>query len=868
MSYWNITLLGKVSVRFGESEVTRFDSNRVVALLARLALFPERIHPREELIELLWPEVDPVAGRNRFRNTLSSLRRQLELPSRTGDLFIVDRHSLRLNPEAFTCDVGELKRAIKQREWEKVKELHQGELLLGFYDDWILTEREHIETLCENLPEGDKSENPKPEPALLTHMPRLPAYLTAFFGREPERDALENLLKTQRLVTITGPGGMGKTRLSVEVARTLAPQFERCAFVALAECFEPGGLIERIRSGLGVQGSNNFAEALADQKTLLVLDNFEQLLDGGGSVVIADLLSRLPLLTCLVTSRRTLGIGGEQEWALAALPLPTEDEPTGAGLSLFVDRARAVRPSFALSERNQADLWAISKLLEGVPLAIELVASRIRVFSLAELQTQLTKHFAPLAHAPLRGNKDERHRSLHATVDWSWRLLAPRLQHFLVALSVFRGGWSADAAMAVCDAPDAHFLLEELVADSLVVATEMPDGTMRFRLLEMIRSFLEEQLAPTRRAELQEAHGAYFAEWYKEMGHQWHVMGMETENLLIALERAIETQNTSRTLLLARPVRVVLGVARKGESRPLLQRALALPDVAPQERCKILINLFDLCIHAGEWKDAQTYFDEAKSLQTNNAECEMLLLRAEIISLLDHDQLEGVGERLEKALSLARKLGDQGVEAGILNMSGHLAQNSGNFEQAIAFYQQSESLYTSTNNLLHANDISLNRAGTLGMMKRVDEALELYEKASQIYLSFNIPSSIVGIMGIDNNMGILFGSIKQWDKAVFYLQECIKKAWRLHSRYMLVLSFLTITEPLAHLNQHEKAAQIMGFAEHFWVTDFSELTNEYKEAIQTVRTLCTTQIGATKTETLFEKGKAMSLRDAVLLALR
>ncbi|MGC4046778.1 MAG: AAA family ATPase [Armatimonas sp.] len=287
---WRVTLLGEIRVTYDTRETTRFESSRVVALLARLVLFPERIHPREQLIELLWPDVELEIGRHRLRTTLFALRRQLEPSGSSESLILADRHALRLNPNVCTCDVWELERAIRQKHWQSARALYRGELLPGFYEDWILTERERLEALSESLPEPT---------TIPISPPLLPTYLTVFFGRESEKAQLTRLLHEQRLVTLTGPGGIGKTRLATETARLLASAFERCAFVSFAECFDSGGLTERLRGALGLQSNTDLRETLSEQKTLLVLDNLEHLLRSrrrslGSGTSIPSAASKLP----------------------------------------------------------------------------------------------------------------------------------------------------------------------------------------------------------------------------------------------------------------------------------------------------------------------------------------------------------------------------------------------------------------------------------------------------------------------------------------------------------------------------------------------------------------------------------------------
>jgi predicted ATPase len=205
---------------------------------------------------------------------------------------------------------------------------------------------------------------------------------------------------------------------------------------------------------------------------LLILDNFEQLVEAGGGAIVETLLARLPSLTCLVTSRRVLGVVGEQEFPLSPLPLPGLSDSlaeiaSNPGIALFVRRAQAVRPGFHLTEQNHTDVLALCRSLEGIPLALELAASRIRTLSPAEMQQQIQDRFDWLARSGPGADKEPRQRSLSATLEWSWRLLSPAHQRFLSALSVFRGGWNAEAAADVCAREDARDLLESLVMDSL-----------------------------------------------------------------------------------------------------------------------------------------------------------------------------------------------------------------------------------------------------------------------------------------------------------------------------------------------------------------------------------------------------------------
>ena len=252
--------------------------------------------------------------------------------------------------------------------------------------------------------------------------------------------------------------------------------------------------------------------ALAGPPVLLILDNFEQIAAGAAPAVLS-LLGKVPTLTCLVTSRRRLDVPGERELPVAPLPVPdaaetAEQVARSASAQVFVDRAQAVRPDFAVTDRGAPDLAALCRALEGIPLALELAAARIRALSLAQMRVRLDQRFELLASR--RGDKGTRHRSLWAAIGWSYDLLPVHLQRFFALLSVFRGGWTLEAAESICAQPAALDALAQLRANSLIGAEDgLPD--LRFRLLESLREFAWEQLSPDDREAAGERHAAFFA---------------------------------------------------------------------------------------------------------------------------------------------------------------------------------------------------------------------------------------------------------------------------------------------------------------------------------------------------------------------
>jgi len=362
--------------------------------------------------------------------------------------------------------------------------------------------------------------------AIPAHTGSLPAPVTAFFGRLEELDWLQAVLpkRTTRLVTLTGAGGCGKTRLGLEAARLLfEPLHGAVWFVDLQNLTDARLLPVNILDALQVERApggeplQQAVELLSQQRSLLLLDNFEHLVEDGAAIV-RSLLQQAPALTCLITSRRSLRIEGEKEYGIMPLPTPNGETTPEAlmrcpAVELFVDRAQAVCPEFRLAEDNAAVVAELCYRLEGIPLALELAASRIQTLTPAQMLAELEHRFDFLVSR--RRDIVRRHRTMQAAIAWSYDALAPALQRFFARLSVFRGGWSAEAAARVCGEPRATEALACLREESLILgasaATHPP--TMRFRMLDTLREFADAQLAPEERAEARRQHAAFFLEF-------------------------------------------------------------------------------------------------------------------------------------------------------------------------------------------------------------------------------------------------------------------------------------------------------------------------------------------------------------------
>ncbi|MEO8571452.1 MAG: hypothetical protein ABI553_07090 [Chloroflexota bacterium] len=352
----------------------------------------------------------------------------------------------------------------------------------------------------------------------------LPTQLTTFIGRDAELEEAAGLLAATRLLTLTGPGGTGKTRLSLQLAARAAEDFpDGIFFVALEPIRDPILVAPRIAAAVGVAegGARPIAELLADwlrdKRLLLVLDNFEQVI--AAAPIVADLLRAAPDIKAIVTSRAVLHVSGEQEYPVPGLPTPPDPGGQGgldrmdiggeahpidpvalghyAAVRLFIERAVSVRPGFAVTNENAPAVAAISARLHGMPLAIELAAARIKILSPDAILVRLDKQLDVLA----AGARDlpARQQTLRGAIAWSYDLLDPGGQHLLDRLSVFANGCDLADAEAICGPTDevGGDILNGLIAladQSLVKVEEMADGEPRFRLLDTIRAFAAERL--------------------------------------------------------------------------------------------------------------------------------------------------------------------------------------------------------------------------------------------------------------------------------------------------------------------------------------------------------------------------------------
>ena len=835
---WQVQLLSGLKAACGERALEKFQTQKTAALLSYLAFYCPRRFPREELIDLLWPEADQDAGRNRLSQTLSWLRLHLEPEQgRRGTVLWANRQEVGLIPQTIHTDVSEFvaaanaggadapmhpPAAAQVAALERAAALYTGSLLPGHYEDWVLTERQRLLTLFLSVlhqlilhheqaqhweraldyarrgvavdPISEEmhrtlirglAASGQPEAALRqfrdlkqilhrelgvmpsaatlalaeqvrqdarnaarkaafvrTSSPVLSALvmpLTRFFGREAEIASLRKVLlrDTVRLVTLTGIGGTGKTRLALEAAGGLTEDFAGAVwFVPLADITDPASLPAALLDALQITPSTEASalkqvcEALSRRPALLVLDNLEHLMEGAGSLV-RELLEQTTTLKILATSRQCLSLHGEQEIPLLPLAPPEwEEENTPdknsrlqrlmqiESVRLFVDRVRLVRPAFDVTPQNAEAIARICIRLEGLPLAIELCASWAQTLTPAQMLDQLSRRFEFLVSR--RRDIAPRHRSLRAALEYSYLLLPLPLQQFFVQLSVFRGGWTAQAAETVClshlsGSRTAATLtsLAELRERSLLTAEEHPAGgsEMRYRMLEALREFAAEQWSLLEDAALRRHHAEYFVALAEKANP--HLTGFQQKVWLARLEAEYDN------------LRAALSWTVESHSAELgLQMVVALS------------RFWEI---RGYFREAQQWLERLLLLTSRTASAsENLRLRAQALTVYAN-VFEGLTDYLSagayaaQALALWRELEDEDGIAFTLTILGSISIVHDDFTLAMQFIQEARTVSHRVGN----KRISAFAANCLGRINLTQEdwsgAAEAFSESLDLY---------------------------------------------------------------------------------------------------------------------------------------
>ncbi|MDQ2808277.1 MAG: tetratricopeptide repeat protein, partial [Chloroflexota bacterium] len=584
--------------------------------------------------------------------------------------------------------------------------------------------------------------------ALPTSAHNLPIQLTPFIGRADALAAVQQMLAEERLVTLTGSGGTGKTRLALQAAAEALDRFPAGIWaVELAALTDPALLAQTVATVLGVHSeAGRSVEAgliahLQAQTTLLLLDNCEHLL-AACATLVERLLATCPGVTILASSREPLGLPGEAVYRVPSLGLPPAGAADPADLAavesvrLFLDRVQAVQPHFRLTADNAPAVAQICRRLDGIPLAIELAAARVRLLPVEGIAARLDDRFRLLTGGSRTALP--RQQTLRALIDWSYDLLPSGERRLLRALSVFAGGFTAEAAAAVVEAtdpPDPPFsdTLQQLVNKSLVLLEPDPTGTARYSLLETIRQYTRDRLAEAGEAAatrtrhrdwflaLAEAAEAPIRE--QQAAHWLNRVEREHDNLRAALAWSHDAPDgLEAELRLAGALQTFW--IRRGywiEGRAWLEAALDRPGpAAPAARAKALEGAGRLATGQGDFVEAHAQLELSVKLYRQVDEHQATART--LVSLSWVAQRQGDSKRaasaLEEGLALYRMLGSKQGVADVLDNLSILALNRKDAMGAQRFAEESLALQREAGN----------RRGIASSLTNLGEALRAQQK--------------------------------------------------------------------------------------------------------------------------------------------
>lgn len=704
----------------------------------------------------------------------------------------------------------------------------------------------------------------------------LPTPRTNFLGRKRELAELALRLADPqcRLLTVIGPGGVGKTRLALETAKGHQPVFaDGVVFVSLAPLDSVDQIVTALADALQLacQGPESpfdqVLDYLRNKTMLLLLDNFEHLLDG--AELLSTLLDATATLKLLVTSRERLNLQEEWVFALDGLPLVSVGEAYGeanAAVALFLQSARRVRQEFTPSPADEGAIRQLCQLVDGMPLGIELAATWVRLLSCAEIVAEIERSLDFLTTA-LR-NMPERHRSLRAVFDQSWALMSAEEQQIFRRLTPFRGGFTREGAEQVAGATLP--LLSALVDKSLVQQI----GNGRFGLHQLLRQYGEERLAAAGETAATRNRHLHFFAAYVEGAEPTYVrdpawlaqVAAESENVWAALQWATTGGDVAAGLRLAFSFHVYWEMRGYWRDEYLwLTRLLPLPTAGPPTllRARVLTHAGKAALHLVDVATATAYYTESLALART------LQSPPEIIMALI-----GVGDSLQDAAAARTYYGEgltlsrthdfpQGAARALTSL-GHLAFAAGDNPTATALYEEALAIQQTLGDRLAATGLLRNLGNCAYAQQARDRAATIYQECLETYQALG---DKLGVLVLMNDLGNVAAVQGDYARASQLYGESLIQACELGSKWCIAWGLESLARVATHQQAYPRAAYLFAGAKQLFQMTSARLRQadlaEYEQLLVTVRT----QLGDEQFHACWAQGQTASWEQAVAFAL-
>jgi predicted ATPase/DNA-binding SARP family transcriptional activator len=650
-------------------------------------------------------------------------------------------------------------------------------------------------------PDGERPAGQRQGPA----RPNLPLQLTSFVGREQEIARVKQLLRDNRLLTLTGTGGIGKTRLGLQVAAEVLAQYPGGVWlVELAPLTDPELLPRTIATTLGVRQEpgrtllSTLDEYLRVRRVLLVFDNCEHLLETVATVA-EHLLSWSPELHILTTSRQALDLAGEAVWQVSALSLPSSARPADdtnlleyEAVRLFIDRVSSSNPRWALTEQNRPAVARLCRCLDGIPLALELAAARVKMLTVEEIVSKLDDRF-DLLFSGCRSVMP-RHQTLRAAIDWSYSLLRPKERTLLHRVSVFAGGWTLAAAESICAGEGIEkcavlTLLSHLIDKSLVIV-EPQGAESRYRLLETIRQYAAQKVSESEEvARIYARHLDWFLQLAEqsdlafsrpEQGFWFMRLEVERDNLGVALQWSLQAaRDPDKGLRLCVALwRFWQAHGYVSEGRRWFDLAFSLPDASSKSfQAKAFHGASALACMQGDFEHARVYIDQSLTLQRetkNRCGIAHELHRLGIIAYYVGDYQQAIRLQ-EETLALCYELGDQCGIARAINGLGIIALDQGDYDQAASKFEECLAVYRQLGHTLGVMGTLNNLGETARRQSDIDRAETLLQESLKLAKELGDKGWVARAMHILGNIAMDRGDYRlanqMFKKALVILRE-------------------------------------------------------------------------------------------------